>query len=81
MSQTKEVTCSPDMGYNHIESVILRTFRFLLTHDGAGEMKINVKILKRGQKEILLQCGRVYRFVVDAEGPDMNPVNQGGETK
>ena len=37
----------------------------IFEHDGFGEMKVEVKILKRGQKEIIIHCGKQYRFVVD----------------
>ena len=50
-----------------VKSMILKNFDFLLAHNGAGSMKIAVKLLKRGQKEILIECGRVYRFVVDTD--------------
>ncbi len=37
----------------------------LLTHDGFGEIRVVVRILKRGQKEVILHCGKQYRFVLD----------------
>lgn len=40
-------------------------YESLLSHDGFGEIRVEVKLLKRGQKEILLHCGKQYRFVVD----------------
>lgn len=40
-------------------------FDGLLAHDGFGEMRLEVRILKRGQKEVLIHCGKQYRFVVD----------------
>lgn len=51
----------------HVEEVLLKTFRFLVAHDGAGKMEVNIKLLKRGQKEVLIQCGRTYRFVINNE--------------
>lgn len=44
---------------------LLKTFDHILTHDGSGKLEVTTKILKRGQKEILIQCGRTYRFVID----------------
>jgi hypothetical protein len=38
-----------------------------LQHDGFGEIRVEVKILKRRQKEVILHCGKQYRFVVDSE--------------
>ncbi len=37
----------------------------VLAHDGFGDIRIEVKILKRQQKEVILHCGKQYRFVVD----------------
>lgn len=37
----------------------------LLDHDGFGELRIEMRILKFGQKEVILHCGKQYRFVVD----------------
>jgi len=38
----------------------------IIEHDGFGEIRIEVNILKRKQKEVILHCGKQYRFVVDA---------------
>ena len=37
----------------------------LMTHDGFAEMRVEIRLLKRGQKEVIIHCGRQYRFVVD----------------
>lgn len=37
----------------------------LITHDGFAEMRVEIRLLKRGQKEVILHCGRQYRFVID----------------
>ncbi len=37
----------------------------LFEHDGYGDLKIEMKILRRGQKEIVLHCGKQHRFVLD----------------
>ncbi|MBE6365501.1 MAG: hypothetical protein E7053_07090 [Lentisphaerae bacterium] len=44
---------------------LLNSFDYLLSHNGSGHMEVNTKILKRGQKEITIQCSRTHRFVVD----------------
>lgn len=38
----------------------------IIKHDGFGEIRIEVSILKRKQKEVIIHCGKQYRFVVDA---------------
>jgi len=37
----------------------------LFCHDGYGRIEVEMKILRRGQKEIILRCGKEYRFVID----------------
>ncbi len=41
-------------------------YNMLVEHDGFGEMSIDFKILKKGQKEVVIHCGKQYRYVVDA---------------
>lgn len=49
-----------------VKAKLLRLYSDLLSHDGFGEMRVEIRILKRGQKEVILHCGRQYRFVVDS---------------
>ncbi len=37
----------------------------LLLHNGYGHLDIDLKILNRKQKEVLIRSGKEYRFVVD----------------
>ena len=46
---------------------LLNSFDSLLSHNGSGHLEVNTKILKRGQKEVTIQCSRCHRFVVDME--------------
>ena len=48
---------------------IIDLYHMLFCHNGFGEMSVDIRILKRGQKEVILRCGKQYRFVVDAPGP------------
>ncbi|MDR0701084.1 MAG: hypothetical protein LBF61_01525 [Azoarcus sp.] len=34
-------------------------------HDGFAEIRVEIRVLRRGQKEVILHCGKQYRFVVD----------------
>jgi hypothetical protein len=40
----------------------------VLAHDGYGDIRIEVRILKRRQKEVILHCGKQYRYVIDVPG-------------
>jgi hypothetical protein len=48
---------------------LMDLYQGLFLHDGYGELKVRMRFLKKGQKEILLQCGKEYRFVVDFTHP------------
>jgi hypothetical protein len=50
---------------NRIEQKITELYDELLKHDGYGRLEIDMKILKRNQKEIIIKCGREFRYVVD----------------
>ena len=50
---------------NKARTRLLTSFDYLLSHHGSGHLEVNTKILKRGQKEIIIQCSRCHRFVVD----------------
>ena len=41
-------------------------YNMLVEHEGYGEMKVDFKILKKGQKEVIIHCGKQYRYVVDS---------------
>ncbi len=47
---------------------IQQLFDELLTHDGYGDMRIEMRIMRRGQKEVIIHCGKQYRYVVDFPG-------------
>lgn len=50
----------------NVKSKLLDLFDDVLKHDGFGEIRVEMKILKRQQKEVILHCGKQYRFVVDS---------------
>ena len=52
-------------GQDKAKEKLLNSFDYLLSHNGSGHLEVNTKILKRGQKEIIIQCSRSHRFVVD----------------
>lgn len=46
-------------------SKLMNLFEDLLCHEGYGSLRVDMRILKRGQKEVVIDCGKQYRFVVD----------------
>lgn len=51
----------------NVKAKILELYDEIFAHNGYGEIKVDMRILKRGQKEIIIHCGKQYRFVVDWE--------------
>ncbi len=58
---------------NDLTSKLLTLMDDLLKHDGFGDIRIEVRILKRQQKEVILHYGKQYRYVVDYPETQMNP--------
>jgi hypothetical protein len=48
---------------------IVELYHELFLHDGFGELKVTMRFLKKGQKEVVIACGKEFRFVVDYPGP------------
>lgn len=48
-----------------VKAKILELYDEIFTHDGYGEIKVDIRILHRGQKEVIIYCGKQYRFVVN----------------
>lgn len=53
------------MGNQEVLSRLVRLYEDIFSHDGFGEIRVEVRLLKRGQKEVILHCGKQYRYVVD----------------
>lgn len=51
-------------------------YQLLYEHDGFGEMTVEMRILKRNQKEVILRCGCEHRFVVDWKNGSAVPQNR-----
>jgi len=50
---------------NQPEQKMLEVFKDLLQHNGFAEFKVEIRILKRKQKEVIIHCGKQYRYVMD----------------
>jgi hypothetical protein len=47
---------------------LLQVYADSIEHDGFADIRVEIKILKRGQKEVIIHSGKQYRFIVDVEG-------------
>lgn len=52
--------------HENVKERINALYHMLVEHDGYGEMSIDFKILKKGQKEVIIHCGKQYRYVVES---------------
>lgn len=48
-----------------VKTCLINLLDELVEHDGFGSLKVDIRLLRRGQKEIIIDCGKQYRFVVD----------------
>ncbi len=48
-----------------IREKLVALYDEIFSHDGYGRLEVDIRILRRGQKEVILRCGKEYRFVVD----------------
>lgn len=51
-----------------VKARLLQLLDEVIAHDGYGSIKVDVRLLKKGQKEVIVDCGKQYRFVVDHLG-------------
>nr|NJM04252.1 hypothetical protein [Desulfobacula sp.] len=51
--------------HHQILDKIQELYREIFLHDGFGELKIEMKFLRKKQKEIIIRCGKDFRYVVD----------------
>ena len=59
------------MGSTH-EEVLARIenlYHLLFEHNGYGEMSVEIRFLRKHEKEVLIRCGKQYRYVVRCDCP------------
>lgn len=54
-----------DSANSAVLTKLAELYREAFAHDGFAELRVEMRILRRGQKEIILHCGKQYRFIVD----------------
>ncbi len=52
-----------------VKAKLLELYDDVFTHDGYGQIQVDMRILRRAQKEVILRCGKEYRFVLDFPDP------------
>lgn len=52
-------------GVKRLKSQLNELVDEYLLHDGWGHLEMDMKILARQQKEVVLKAGREYRYIID----------------
>lgn len=55
-------------GHEEIFARLSDLYRELFRHNGYGALRVEMRFLKKGQKEIFVISGKEFRFVVDYPG-------------
>ena len=56
---------TPKADSDAVKKKLGELFDEVFSHDGYGSIEVDMKILRRGQKEVILRCGKEYRFILD----------------
>jgi len=59
-----------------VKTCLLKLLDELVDHDGYGNLKVEIRLLRRGQKEVIIDCGKQYRFVVDFQPQGQDNASQ-----
>jgi hypothetical protein len=51
--------------HEQIFEQLLTLYCDLFNHDGFGDIRVEMRILRRNQKELIIHCGKQYRYVLD----------------
>jgi len=52
-----------------VKAKLWELYEELFSHHGYGELRIEMQMLRPDRKEVILHCGKQYRFVVEYPGP------------
>jgi hypothetical protein len=44
-------------------------YKMLFEHSGYGEMSVEIRFLRKHEKEVLIKCGKQYRYIVPCNCP------------
>ncbi len=54
-----------------VKATLLQIYDELFAHDGYATLRVEMRILRRNQKEVILDAGKQFRFVVDYAQSDL----------
>ncbi len=72
------------MGNGEKESVkkeLLNIFEDAFQHDGYSDFRVEIRILKRKQKEVIIHYGKQHRYVLDFLNKDNSSISPANKPK
>ncbi|MCG8550770.1 MAG: hypothetical protein MI799_10250 [Desulfobacterales bacterium] len=63
--------------HNIILDKIQELYTDIFMHNGFGELRVEMRFLKKGQKEVIIRCGKDFRYVVDYDTQAVKPLGAG----
>ena len=68
MSEVISAQSSIDLkSHKEFMSKFIDLYSDLFVHDGFGDLRVEIKILRRRQKEVIIHCGKQYRYIMDCD--------------
>lgn len=67
MTHTANITQIELEKHKEVLEKLIDLYGELFSHDGYGDIQVEMKILRRGQKEVIIHCGKQHRFVLDCD--------------
>lgn len=61
------------MQHDEVKEKLMTVYDEVFKHDGFGSFTLSMKILKKHQKEVIIDCGKQYRYVVDRRVKNAEP--------
>jgi len=55
-----------------VKAALNKLYDELFAHNGYGDLRLEIRILKRGEKEVVIHCGKQHRFVVSYQAVGMS---------
>lgn len=55
----------PRVSHHQVRNKLCELYEELFRYPGCGEMHLEIRFRNRGQKEVIIRCGKQYRFIVD----------------
>ena len=72
----KKKSQKEDHNNQDVKEKMLQLYDDLFRHDGYGEMEVVMRFIRHNSKEVIIHCGKEYRFVVEYDN-DESPKSDG----